>query len=163
VPFPLSVYNNKTLTVEILFLFRLRLSSHIYIYRYAPQVTVIIRSVFFLRSSQEVPNFWSVLQHRPLPIDRYVVVSSRVLQESVSFVLCFAIHAISQELKCMRLSMYGRPVEVIAKDGNLLEISRGLYFGIYVIFTQATFGPPQPLLWTWVEPNGSDIDSKAKR
>jgi len=42
--------------------------------------------------------------------------------------------------------MYGSPVEVIAKDGNLLEISRGLYFGNYVIFTQATFGPPQLLL-----------------
>jgi hypothetical protein len=42
--------------------------------------------------------------------------------------------------------MYGRPVEVIGKDGNLLEISRGLCFGIYVIFTQATFGLPQPLL-----------------
>jgi len=63
----------------------------------------------------------------------------------------------------MRLSMYGRPVEVIAKDGNLLEISRGLYFENYVIFTQPTFGPPQPRLWRWVGPNGSDVDSKAKR
>jgi hypothetical protein len=42
--------------------------------------------------------------------------------------------------------MYGIPVEVIARDGNLLEISRGLHFEIYVIFMQATFGPPQPSL-----------------
>jgi len=42
--------------------------------------------------------------------------------------------------------MYGLPVEVIARDGNLLEISRGLYFEMYVIFTQTTFGTPQPSL-----------------
>lgn len=69
-----------------------------------------------------------------------------MLKKSLSFVLCCVIHAISQELKCVHLSLYGMPVEVIARDGNLLEISRGWYFEIYVIFMQATFGPPQPRL-----------------
>lgn len=47
-----SVCNNKTLTVEILFLFRIHLSSRIYIHRYAPQVTVIFRSIVFTKQSR---------------------------------------------------------------------------------------------------------------